>query len=310
MGLFSGLFGNNKKEMTGEEYYILSGQYIEDNKIALALDALQKSADKGYTEGEFVLGNIYYNGEFVQKDLDKAFKYTNRAAAKGHIEAKYHLGCMYDFGAGVERDREKAFGLWKAAAAAGHENAKFLYDLETYYEYEEWNLAMDCFRGTNGHEVNIPKALEILNKGVNVCKDVDALMLLGLIDIAGALPYVSQNIEEGVNKFIRSAKEGGTEAFMHLMTMYEQGTTLEGVVFEKNESLAGKLAVEIADSVDEDVNDRIWGHIYGKAARACINGCGVSVDYKKAATFYNKIKEYHRKGYILELGEELKRKGF
>lgn len=308
MGLFSGLFGNNKKEMTGEEYYILSGQYIEENKMELALDALQKSADKGYTEGEFLLGNIYYNGKFVAKDVSKAYKYTSRAAEKGHIEAKYHLGCMYDLGAGVEKNREKAFKLWKEAASAGHEEAKFLYDVETYYEYEEWNLAMDYFRGTNGHEVNIPKALEILNKGVNVCNDAGALMLLGVIDIAGALPYVPQNIEEGVNKFIQAAKQGETEAFMKLMMMYEQGTSFEGVLFEKNKSFAGKLAVEIADEVDEDVNDSSWGQIYGKAAEACINGCGVPVDYKKAFMYLKKIKEYHKNEYILELEEKLKYK--
>ena len=310
MGLFSGLFGNKQKEMTGEEYYILSGQYIEENKMELALDALQKAADKGYTEGEFLIGNVYYNGEFVAKDVNKAYKYTSRAAEKGHIEAKYHLGCMYDLGAGVEKNREKAFELWKEAASAGHEKAKFLYDVETYYEYEEWYLAMDYFRGTNGHEVNIPKALEILEKGVNVCNDAGALMLLGFIDIAGALPYVPQNIEEGVNKLIQAAKKGESEAFTWLMMMYEQGATCEGVAFEKNESLAGKLAVEIADAVDEDVNDSSWGQIYGKAARACINGCGVPVDYKRAFGFYNRIKEYHRKGYILEIGEKLKNKGF
>lgn len=107
-----------------------------------------------------------------------------------------------------------------------------------------------------------------------------------------------------------SSSKGEVEAFLQLMMMYEQGASCEGVCFEKNKSLAGKLAVEIADVIDENVNDSSGGQIYGKAARACINGYGVPVDYKKASTFYNRIKEYHRKGYILEIGEKLKNKGF
>lgn len=310
MGLFSNLFGSSKKEITGEEYYVLAGQWLEENEIELGLDALQSSADKVYTEAEFLMGNIYYNGEFAEKDMNLAYKYTSRAAAKGHIEAKYHLGCMYDLGNGVEKNREKAFELWKEAASGGHERAKVLYDVETYYEYDECALAMSCFRGTNGHEINIPKALEILKKGVNVCNDSGALMCLGMIDIAGALPYVPQNIEEGVDKLIRAAKKGEYEAFWWLMAMYEDGTPCEGVSFEKNESLAGKLAVEIASEVEEKYYCVGFGNIYGKAARACINGCGVPVDYEMAFMFYNKIRDYDRKGYISDIGEELKNRGF
>jgi TPR repeat protein len=217
---------------------------------------------------------------------------------------------MYELGTGVKKNREKAFELWKQAALAGHEKAKYLYDVETYYEYEEWYLAMDYYHGTNGHEQNISKALEILEKGVNVCNDVGALMLLGLVDIAGALPYVPQNVEEGVNKLVQAAKKGESEAFAWLMRMYEHGTTCEGVIFEKNERMAGKIAVEIANEVDENVNDALLGQIYGKAARACIKGCGVPVDYEKASMFYEKIKENHRKGFILEIGDELKNKGY
>lgn len=308
MGLFGSLFG--KKEMTAEEDYRNFERYLESNNLPQAIQSLISAADKGHVEAQALAGKIYSDGEYVPKNDAKAFMYSSRAAAAGNVNAKYVLGFLYDMGRGTTVNKERALACWKEAGAAGHENAAYMYEHTMYFDYDQWELAMDLFYGRDGHSQDIPQAIAILEKGANKFDHCAAWFLLGHIDIVGAEPYRPRNVSAGVQKMVRAAKDGEVEAFIWLMSMYRYGNPYEGVPFEKNEALAGAYAVEIADAVDELTDDMSNGEINATAAWAYFYGHGVPVNYAKAAEYIRKIKPYLIRGLAAEIKDKLQTLGY
>src|SRR5438309_208054 len=70
--------------------------------------SLQKQAEHGDAESQSVLGNCYYNGQFVPKDLSEAVKWFHKAAERGLAESELSLGWCYYFGEGVAKDEIEA----------------------------------------------------------------------------------------------------------------------------------------------------------------------------------------------------------
>src|SRR5437870_2414386 len=58
----------------------------------------------GHPDAQYELGVCYSNGKGVNKDLQKAFTYYERAAKQGHVVAKYSLGICFARGLGVDKD--------------------------------------------------------------------------------------------------------------------------------------------------------------------------------------------------------------
>lgn len=54
------------------------------------------------------LGDLYANGEGVEKDYRKALKYYRKAADRLYAEAEYKIGQLYEKGQGVPRDLNEA----------------------------------------------------------------------------------------------------------------------------------------------------------------------------------------------------------
>ena len=51
---------------------------------------------------------MYYNGEGVTQDFDKALVWFRRAAEQGFADAQFSLGLMHNNGEGMPRDYTKA----------------------------------------------------------------------------------------------------------------------------------------------------------------------------------------------------------
>lgn len=308
MGIFGNLF--SRKEVSAEEHFRNFERYLNTNQVAQAIQELNRAADQGHAEAQALMGKVYHDGEFLPKDYAKSYYYSSRAAAAGNVNGKYQLGHCYYMGKGVSENKELALKWWKEAADAGHENAAYLYEHTMYFDYDEWELAMDLFYGRDGHTQDIPRAIAILEKGANQFDHNAAWFLLGHIDIVGALPYRPQNVAAGVQKMLRAAKGGDPEAFIRLMGMCRWGNPYEGVSFEKNEAMAGAYAVEIADAVDEFADDMAGGQINATAAWAYLYGHGVPVNYAKASEYFHRIKPYLVRGFAAEIGEKLKELGY
>jgi len=106
----------------GLMYY--EGDGVEEDKER-ARQLWEKAAEKGVPEAMFNLGSIYDKGDGVEEDKERARRWWEKAAEKGVPEAMFNLGVMYLEGDGVEEDKERARRWWEKAAEKGYPEAMF-----------------------------------------------------------------------------------------------------------------------------------------------------------------------------------------
>lgn len=71
-----------------------------------SISRLSDSSNCGDSNSQLALGDIYFKGLCVQRDLDKAFLQYRRAASNGNIQASYKVAMMYKEGLGTNMDYE------------------------------------------------------------------------------------------------------------------------------------------------------------------------------------------------------------
>jgi len=86
----------------------------------------KKVAEEGYPDAQVQLGECYYFGEGVPKDMTEAVKWFRKAAEQGNADAQCRLGLCYDTGMGVQLDRTEATEWYRRAAEQGHTDAMHL----------------------------------------------------------------------------------------------------------------------------------------------------------------------------------------
>lgn len=89
-----------------------------------ALSYFKQAADKGSIEANYYIGDLYYNGNGVDKSFSTAKIYFEKAANKGMSDAQYMLGVMYRNGQGCDKNISTAKNWLQKAAAQGHEKAQ------------------------------------------------------------------------------------------------------------------------------------------------------------------------------------------
>lgn len=79
-----------------------------------------KAANGGSPEGQYCLGKLYYHGQGVPQDFAAAAKWLTEAGLAGKGGAQYLLSILYLYGKGVSKNPVKAY-FW-AIVAAGSED--------------------------------------------------------------------------------------------------------------------------------------------------------------------------------------------
>ncbi len=94
----------------GALYYM--GELVEQD-FQKAADLYEMAMDRGCLQSVINLGYIWEYGRTGERDYERAYHYFALAAALvDSYEAVYKLGDMYARGQGVERDVAKAYQLW------------------------------------------------------------------------------------------------------------------------------------------------------------------------------------------------------
>jgi TPR repeat protein len=88
-----------------------------------ALAACEAVANDGNPQAQFELGNVYYQGQLVERELATALKWFELASLQGHAEAQQTLGMMFFRGEGVQANNVQAYVVLKMAAVNGAEDA-------------------------------------------------------------------------------------------------------------------------------------------------------------------------------------------
>jgi serine/threonine-protein kinase len=96
------------------------------------VDRLVRQAEGGDVLAQASLGQRYYRGDGVRRDLAEAVRWTLEAARQGEARAQSNLGFYYMKGEGTERNPTEAVRWWRAAAEQGLPQAQ--YNLGVLYE--------------------------------------------------------------------------------------------------------------------------------------------------------------------------------
>lgn len=75
-------------------YSGIANLYIDQENYEEAHKNIVKAADLEYSEAEYNLGYMYYNGISVKKDKEKAKYWFKKAAAQGYSDAQYYLNVL------------------------------------------------------------------------------------------------------------------------------------------------------------------------------------------------------------------------
>ncbi|POG65184.1 kinase-like domain-containing protein, partial [Rhizophagus irregularis DAOM 181602=DAOM 197198] len=191
-------------------YY--NGEGIEKN-LEKVFYWYQIAAEKGHINAMTGLAKCYYNGEGTEKHLEKAFYWYQKAAENGNEVAMNNLAICYENGKGTERNLEKAFCWYQKAAENGNTEAIF-------------NLAI-CYKDGNGTEKNLEKAFYCYQKAVEN-GDKEAQFYLG----------VCYEEEIGIEKdefkatywYQKSAQQGFSNAKYKLGFFYKIGKGVKEVL--------------------------------------------------------------------------------
>ena len=101
-----------------------SGKGVEKN-LEKAVYWCNKAAEQGYSQAQHSLAACYHNGTGVNQDLQKAVYWYTKAAEQGNSYAQTNLGVCYDSGTGVSKDLQKAVYWFTKAAEQGIDKAQF-----------------------------------------------------------------------------------------------------------------------------------------------------------------------------------------
>lgn len=81
-------------------------------------------AEAGDSRAQYQLGIMYYRGEGLPQDYDKAALWYRRAADRGDADAQLNLGLMYALGLGLKQSFYEAF-KWFELAVLNSPNSEF-----------------------------------------------------------------------------------------------------------------------------------------------------------------------------------------
>lgn len=98
-------------------------KYYKTEQYEKCFEGHMELAEKEYALAECQIGYFYWAGLGVDKDLEKAFYWTERSAIHGDRDAQFNLGKFYEEGTSCEVDLQNAIKWYKKAALQDHDLA-------------------------------------------------------------------------------------------------------------------------------------------------------------------------------------------
>lgn len=115
----------NLYESAASAYYFpamthLAKILLEEGQYEAALPFLKQSALTGDMSSVFELAELYMNGDFVERNPQKAFDFYKMSALGGNMKAQYQIGKMYLEGRGTPQDYASAVKWLSRSAGQGY----------------------------------------------------------------------------------------------------------------------------------------------------------------------------------------------
>ncbi|MBQ7501887.1 sel1 repeat family protein [bacterium] len=183
------------------------------------LSELRSLAGKGDPEAQYQLGERYFEGIGVDKDLKQAFLCFGKAAQQGHAEAQFMLGRCYHMGWGCGKDPLTANHWYFQAAEQGVSQAQFYLNSLKAEEGDviaQCNLA-DSYYDGNGTEKDFAKAAYWYKQAAEQ-GEAYAQFMTGLCYFRGE--GFSQSYDEAIKWYRLAAEQGDANAQYNLAVCY------------------------------------------------------------------------------------------
>ena len=140
------------------------------------LNVLEQAAQAGSADAALAVGNRYFQGKGVGKDLPKALRWWTQAAALGSAEAAYNLGVAYINGFGTAKNAGKAKIVFEQAAEQQFPKALLalgILNLQTAESNEQILIAGEYFRraAEAGNAIAAKNLALMYQKGIGYAVD-------------------------------------------------------------------------------------------------------------------------------------------
>lgn len=235
----------------------------QDNTTAFYLFLMVSNGHRGFLNplkilsqsnllSKYYLGNLYYQGCGIEKNIHEAVTYYRLAADQGLAQAQFRIGYCYGKGQGVEKDPKEAVKWYRLAAKQGFASAQ--------------NNLSCCYNHGDGVEKNFQKSIKWLTLAANQGDGV-AQVNLGQCYYSGQ--GVKKNLKETFKWYLLAANQGLSHAQTNVGYSYQYG---EGVGKDLKEGIKW---YELAANKGFAPAQSNLGYCYGK-------GQGVEKDPKEA----------------------------
>lgn len=111
----------------GEMYRLGTALSEPDHETAIYWYTM--AAERGHAEAQYYLGEYYYYGISVPKDLDKAIYWFKKADCQGHADTPNYIGMCYS----SRGDYASAMPWFKKGAERGESKSQFMLGVGYYY---------------------------------------------------------------------------------------------------------------------------------------------------------------------------------
>lgn len=296
---FSKAYAQGNKESA----YFLGLRAMDEQRYQVAVKYLEESADV-MPYAYYMLGGMYYTGEAVEKNLNKAFRLFKQAAEAEIDEAMLQLGYMYMEGEGCTRDYEQ--GIYWSTKAADSENQNV-----TATARNNINVAKERMNGTAAND----EAVRAYRKGAELGQDVSQCNLANCYAKGEGVP---QDFEQAVYWYRKAAEQGLAQAQTQLGIAYKEGQGVAKDIdtakmwLERAAEQNDTTALAHLSVIYEVVQDYVKAFKYCKRAADldCItaiaslpsyyrNGFGTLKDPEMAFRMASKAADRrHRQGYM------------
>ncbi|CAG8648448.1 15945_t:CDS:2 [Acaulospora colombiana] len=136
-----------------------------------AFVVFKANSESGSSDAKFWIGELYWKGKYVEKNLDQALKYYKEAADEGHTKAKFRYAVSFhnlyfDNEPMLLENSRLIIDNLRAAAADGHEEAQYM--LGEIHQEGKFGTKIDEKLAKNYYEMaatkNHKKAIEALGQ--------------------------------------------------------------------------------------------------------------------------------------------------
>ncbi|MBR2045351.1 MAG: sel1 repeat family protein [Agathobacter sp.] len=231
---------------TKEELYAKGVDEHKKGNYQKAFTLFTKSADAGYADAWYMLGRLYEDGQGVQKNLEKAIEYYDKAASLGSVDGKdfanyHHAKIIGEKGFQYHKEQR-----WDESRAAW---------LEMIEKYDtpiaHFNLGI-MYEDGLACEQSITEAKKCFQRAVEK----------GMTDAIPKMILHSETEEEKFHWMKKHAETGNAWGMLNVIEAYLFGN--EGVEknLDKANSWIEKIFAEVIDKYGEEIDDEEKWAVY------------------------------------------------